>query len=560
MEASQMTVLTVEIPDGTSRAKLIRADIWVRPISEGLSSFLILFNNQDGSYNATFSPQNTCDIQADSITLLKGYLDLPESQVYDRESIFTHFLRVSGRGYGQDLNNLYLTKTYDYGTLLDDLIDDALDTAYTGYPDPPGRDVTYTTGGAGPALPGGYEAKRTYLLELIKDLCERENFDAYVANDKALQIVDLSSPPSSGITLKSVAGASDNNILAFKPIEMSRADGGRIYNYIEVLGPKVQDGYTDGTAGDWDADYATLTNETTTKHEGKSSIKAEATGTAEMYVYLDFSSGLYSKTLNYLDWSRYEAESMSWWTRTSSVGSFNCHCRVRLKDTNNQEIECFNNALTPDTWYLLGAYVGPGQIILPASSNIDGQWQYIGASSSFNWLLKEVGFWSVDAGISMDERQTLLIIDDLWLPEDMISIKENAASQVTYRKRMLSINKQYIKYQLELDDYASKILGVTKDPVRKISLQAKGSAGIIGGVNKWLPCNTVTLNIPALGIASETWRMGSIHHAIQPYEDLGGGWDWITDVELVEQNAKWRQSYGDYQGSLDDRIRSLEKK
>jgi len=568
-----LTTLTVEIPDGTARAERIRADIIALPLSQGLSHFILSINNQDGSYNSTFSPQNSVDLKADNVTILKGYVDDIISLADDRNDTFRHLLRVTGRGVCQDLASLFHTEEYPYNTKIDDLIENALDTAYTGYPDPPGRDITYTSGSSESQIAGGYTAKDTYLLNIFKDVMERENYDGYVNDSKALQLINLSSPPASGITLKCVNGASDNNILGFSPIEYMWSRGLSIYNYVKVVAGRVRNGYSHYNASDWTPIDAgtTVADETTIQKTG-ASIKGTYTfgAASPLHFYLDFSGGLYSKSLNYLDWSIYGQEEMACWAYITVVGNpASRRCRFYLKDSAGNRIYYYNaayeGAISAGTWCWIGAPVGmdcaikagPGP---PHPTN--DRWYYDGAFPSFNWQIEWLGFSNMDLGDDAGNYQDKIIIDDMRLPEEMLSISEDAASQASYRKKQLRIPKPYIATQIELDDLSAKYLAILKDPPKKFTCWAKGSTGLIGGANKWLPANTLTLNVPGtdpgLGISNETWRMGAIHHILEPYEDKGSGHDWVVELELFEQSAKIWRNLEDVLGGIDERIRGLE--
>ena len=565
-----MTSLTVEIPDGTDRsAKVLRVEMWPRSLSSGCGSFVILFENQDDSLNGIINPQNTVDIKVNTVDFMKGYVDTVKHVVYDREDTFLHLLRISGRDYSQDIANLIHTESYPYNTRIDDLIDDALDDT--------SAEVTYASGSSESQIAGGYEAKDDFLLDIFRDVMERESYDAYVNAAKAFQLIDLSSPSASGITLKSIAADSTNNILASSPIEYTEHDALPLKNYIKLIGQRVRDGYSDGNVSDWTGGTNTaVSNDITIKKEGASSIHGVLTydGVNAIHFYLDFSGGLYSKTLNYLDWSIYGQEEMMWWARADDIGATARYCRPRLKDTTGNVIDFYNSAfetagMTAQVWYWLGAPVGI-ECDITGGLTAD-KWHWItNVDGNFNWHIENLGFWSVAPGSADDSFQDDLWIDDVRLPEEMVSITSDAGSIATYRKRCIPIRKPYFKTQLELDDYALGVKAILKDPFKYLKLQAIGTAGIVGGADKWLPANSLTVNIPRLAINSETWRMVNIHHIVEPRKDLDGqGHDFITEVELVPESNKVIGYIFDaltsgrlepVVGSLDQRLKSLEKK
>jgi len=563
-----MTSLTVEIPIGTPRtAKVLRVEMWPRSLSSGCGSFVILLENQDDSLNGVINPQNTVEIDVNAAIFMKGYVDTVKHMVYDREDVFLHLLRISGRDYSQDIANLIHTESYPYNTRIDDLIDDALDDA--------SAEVTYASGSSESQIAGGYEAKDDFLLDIFRDVMERESYDGYVATTKAFQLIDLSSPPASGITLKSIAGDSTNNILASSPIEYTEHDALALKNYIKLIGQRVRDGWTEGEV--WPGGTnTTVSLETTLVKAGASSIHGVLTwnGVNAVHFGLDFSGGKHSKTLNYLDWTIYGQEEMMWWARADSIGAVANYCRPRLKDTTGNVIDFYNASfetagMSDDVWYWLGAPVGVECDITAGLTN--DKWHWItNIDGNFNWRIENLGFWSVAEGVDDAHFQDDLYIDDLRIPEEMVSITEDAASIASYRKRCIPIRKPYFKTQIELDDYALGIKAILKDPLKYLKLQAIGTAGIVGGVNKWKPANSLTVNIPRLAINSETWRMINIHHIVEPYKDLDGqGHDFIAEVELVPESNKVIGYIFDaltsgrlepVMGSLDQRLKSLEKK
>ena len=559
----------VEIPNGTVRtSKVLRLEMWPRSLLTGCSSFVILFENQDDSLNGVFSPQNTVDLKVNNADFMMGYVDTITHLVYDQEDTFRHLLRVSGRDYSQDAMNLIHTESYPYNTRIDDLIDDALNDT--------GSEITYASGSSESQMAGGYEAKDEFLINILRDCFERESYDGYVNAAKAFQLVDLSNLTASGITLKSVAGAADNNILAIpQPIEYTEADGIPIKNYVKVIGQRVRDGWTDGNAGDWTgAANVSVSNETTIKKVGTASILAEASapGVGNPDFWLDFSGGLYSKTLNYLDWSIYAQEEMMWWGRGNRTGAGALYCRPWLTDTTGNEIDYYNAwfegaGMTSGVWYWLGAPLGTECVITAPLTNDRWHWQ-TNIDGNFNWHIEKLGFYGLGTGV-MGNYQDKMYIDDLRLPEDMVSISEHGGSQGSYRKRCMPIRKPYFIQQAELDDFSAAALAVLKDPPEYLKVMAMGTAGIIAGANKWIPATSLTVNIPRLSINAETWRFVKLHHIVEPRGNLDGhGCDFITEVEMVPSTTKLLGRLYDalssgkvepQMGRLDERVRAIEK-
>jgi len=559
-----MTSITVEIPDGSDRSsRALRMELWLRGLTSGCGSFAVLLDNQDESLNGVFAAQNTVDLKINSVDFMKGYVDTVKHVAYDREDVFLHLLRASGRDYSQDMQNLTHTEAYPVNTKIDDLIDDALaDTS---------SEITYASPSTGSAIAGGYEAKDDYLADICKDLFERESYDGYVNSAKAFQLISLAAPPASGIALVSTPDNPNNNILAASnPVEYTEVDGLAIKNYIKVIGQRVRDGWTDMNSSDWQvpANMA-VSNDTGTKKVGASSIKGTLTydGATANKFYLNFSGGLYSKTLNYLDWSIYGQEEIMWWARANSPGAMTNYCRPFLQDTTGNVIDFYNAAfetagMSDNTWYWLGAPVGT-ECEVNAGLTAD-EWHWVtNVDGNFNWHIERLGFWSVVAGTAADNFPQYLWVDDLRVPEEMVSITEDGASQGSYRKRMVPIHKPYFILQKEVDDYAASVKAVLKDPAEYMKVWAIGEAGIIGGANKWLPANSLTVN----GV---TYRFVNIHIIVEPRRNLDGkGHDFIVECDLVPQTSKIigfiydALASGNIQpvvAKLEERVRSIEKK
>jgi hypothetical protein len=566
-----VTTLTVEIPDGTDRsAKALRLELWFRGLTSGCGSFVVLFNNQDDSLTGLFSAENTVDLKINNVDFMKGYVDTVKHVIYDREDVFLHLLRVSGRDYSQDMQNLTHTEAYAVNTRIDDLIDDALNDS--------GSEITYASGSSESQIAGGFEAKEDYLGDICKDVLERESYDAYVDMSKAFQLIDLSNPPDSGIVLQSVVDSAFNNILAAQPIEYTETDGLPIRNYIKVVGQRVRDGWTDSNASDWTGGTNTaVSDDAVNKKVGQGSILGTLTydGVNANKFYLDFSGGLYSKTLGYLDWSIYGQEEIMWWARVYTEGAMTGYCLPFVEDTTGNVIDFQNPGsygMADNTWYWLGAPVGVEcEITAPYT---DSKWHWItDVDGNFNWQVEKLGFWSVVTGTAANNYPQKIWIDDLRLPEEMVSISEDAgggSSQALYRKRDLVIPKPYFILQKEVDDYAVSVKTILKNPIRYLKLWAAGTEGIIGNANKWLPANTVTVNIPQLDLNAATYRFVNIHLMAEPKRDLDGtGHDFLAEVDLVPQTSAIIGFIYDALASgkvepivakLEERVRSIEKK
>lgn len=87
-------------------------------------------------------------------------------------------------------------------------------------------------------------------------------------------------------------------------------------------------------------------------------------------------------------------------------------------------------------------------------------------------------------------------------------------------------------------DVSTSVLEKKKDPLEQINLKILGSSAIVSSNLKLLPGNTVVLNLPLLGISSETWRLTNLAFKCFPYFNLSHGHDFIGEISCLPQNLK----------------------
>ncbi|GAH03652.1 unnamed protein product, partial [marine sediment metagenome] len=109
-----------------------------------------------------------------------------------------------------------------------------------------------------------------------------------------------------------------------------------------------------------------------------------------------------------------------------------------------------------------------------------------------------------------------------------------AASQVAYLRRPLPVNAPYIRHQLTFEYKADQLLAHhLSSGIDLIKFTTPGDQRLrYAG-------QTVTVNIPQLGLYNALFYMTMIHHIIEPYFDVseGYGFDWVTEVEAVPING-----------------------
>jgi hypothetical protein len=478
----------------------------------------VLLENQDNEYGGTLDPQDPAELKINDVSMLKGYIDDVLPSVDDPFAVYRNLLNVVGRDYGQDLANLFLTKEYRDENY-DDIFDDALSTA--------GSEITYTSPSTGSIL--DYSFKRQFLLNGFQDLAKLVDADFYVDDLKALQLFLLSAASSSGVTLKAVAGASDNNVLSLKQI--GEKVGFDLKNYIHLEAGDVNDHWTEMNASDWSnmgVPTETVTDDTSIFLAGKASIKTTiATAAAGRYHQLELSFPRYSYTS--LDLSEPEQEG-SYLVRHDLGSGGTWKWRPGLKDGKDNIIyykDVANTDSIPQNKWR--------EITFPLGDELDigtddKQWYWSAyIDPPFDWAdIVSIRFHSISAA-SNNNRS--FWTDGIKLPIPAISISEDATSQSTYRKRMIPLTRNDIKSQIQLDDLAASELAHRKDPTQKLNVVASFQSGC-----KYAG-QTIVVNAPSSGISNITYRILGLHHVAAPGEDLLRGHDAITEFDLVKHET-----------------------
>ena len=124
-----------------------------------------------------------------------------------------------------------------------------------------------------------------------------------------------------------------------------------------------------------------------------------------------------------------------------------------------------------------------------------------------------------------------MYIDGITVPLSPISITQNVAgSQAIFRRRPFIDQRPDIRTQNALDEKANYLLTHHEgDAINEIKLTSQGNTALrYAG-------QSVTINVPLLGINNAIYNMTQIHHIIEPYTDVTGayGFDYITEIEAV---------------------------
>ena len=514
-----MTSVTVVIGGHTVSNSVIDVDIWMnKKTCIGVCQLRI--DNTADQWGDDFEPNDALLVSINDILMFSGTVDnvMPE---LDKKGVLSNYITVRGRDGGRRLDDLYYTENF-VSTRSGAIID----TILAGVGDP----LLYTDPGATPFIK--YNSQRTKLTDSFKDICDLSAWDMYIDTTGRIQFF-ASGTTASGVALKSVAAAIDNNLLFFEEYEEIGYD---IKNLIEVHAGSVKDHYTDGGAAQWTdllAGGTTFSDETAVYIYGSESIKVVAADNDETFG-LDFTVGaapyyLYSQG-GTIDMSKFAQNKVVFRHDDASTGNYSF--LPYLKDGGGNEIvftrnssgqgkDGFTNNITTtvDKWrslsYQTGEHVSNEVVAIPQS----GRWS---GDVGFDWTdVVAIGF-----NLVTEATMDTIYIDAWYMPAiEAKSIVTDAASVGDYDTRMYSEYRKDLKSQTALDAESAKILAYRKDPLRKFKATASGQTG-----TKYAS-QTVTVEADSHGV-DDTYIIITLHHILHNDTNTRG-WDFITKYELA---------------------------
>lgn len=546
---------TIEVTAGLKD----RIEIW-RKATDGTGKFKALLL---GSWVNQFDADDPIQIRFDDIIVFEGYIDrgLP----FAEGDVYNQFYQLVGRDYGQDLMNKHVNKTGNWmykKQYADLIIADMLTKTNSEITFTPSGDHKYGTADPIPEIIYTDEGDE-FLIEAFRKIFEQIDYDFYVDENKVLHIFPIGSVDS-GIYLKCVAGALDNNLLNLQKTEFDSYD---IKNYVIAKVEKIDDGWTDGNAADFTHESGNIvTDDFTIVNKGMGSIKCEKGTSDNMRLSLEFPKYNY----DYLPFDTVQEETVRIISRFTTTIN-NVELAIILQDNVGNQILYHVPALPKDFWNQITFPIGLGVHIEPYNNIlntwhgvVDNGWQYLSGYSAFNWKVVKLTFL-VDKNYPGNSYATVMWLDGLSIPFPMVSYKQDEASQNLYKVRRHVINARNIRTQSELDELAQSELTKLKDPLYSLHVTALGSAGIIGGAFKWIPGYMVTVHSPADGINNQQYRISEVHCVVS--EAGESGHDFIVEADLVpkELSISGRRLSGVQTPEiallreLSDRVRYFEK-
>ncbi len=526
-------MLTQVVIGGADRStNTLRVEVW-RTINS-VGRWMVVLRNTAGVYNNTFDVQNQflIDVNGFANTLMQGRVDGPAVTLSgnDLESIWDEYVVVRGVDQAQDLlfhndfEHDYPVITQQIKTVLNDIFNVQL----MGL-----TNITYVMpGGATPVIGPVEFREGAGFLGTLQEAFRRAPWIFYVDDVLALQ----SGAPgfsASGVILNSVAGDVTNNILGVT--ELQERDGDKLYNYVKLYGKNPMfDGYTEQNAVGWTffpvgngADDTNIVRVGTYSVVGWGSnpvVIGQPTLSLTLptfnYATYDFSKGELGV------WARYDNTAAAPGTPGAGGAASPDYLFCVLTDGGGITAGYFgaSTLLYINEWGYCTFPLGEAGSFKAATIN---EWFF--NAPGFDWGNVVNVEFSLRTAVALDDPSHLYL-DGISIPLPCIAIIENIPSQTAYRKRPYIDSFSHIRTQSALQEEAASFLPHhDATGIERIRLTTPGNRSLrYAG-------QTVTINIPALGLNNAVFYMTEIHHVIEPYQDVseGYGFDWITEVEAV---------------------------
>jgi len=238
--------------------------------------------------------------------------------------------------------------------------------------------------------------------------------------------------------------------------------------------------------------------------------------------------------------------------------------RINLQDDAGNRISYSYHAESnrkQDLWYQYTFPVGTDCEIMKYRSwkTRNQVWEYANSESTdFNWKVVKIEIYA-------NSVCDYVYIDGISMPVQTLAIKQDAGSQSSYKVRRTTISGRHVRTQAELEEYGDSELEKLKGPYEGLKIIAKGSAGIVGGIDHWYPGGIVTVTSTPDGI-NASYIMKDIHLVLSE-TPLYQGHTFIAEVNLIPVTAKLSGRRGELVDShetgmlreLHDRVRFMER-
>ena len=519
--STSVTNLTIKAAD--RKDYFIRAELW-RTVN-AVGRWLVTLDNTGQRYGATgFDVQDDFRIDIGT-TLMEGRIEGPgvTFKGVDAMDDFQEFLLLQGVDQMQDLlfHNDFERSYPETGAgqqikdVLQDIFITPRITTNITYPWPAG--VTPTIGGIEFKEGGSF-------LGTIQELHRRANYLSYV--DDALVL--RSGAP--GFSASGVLIIEGTNIIKF--IDWNRRRGDKLYNYIKIYGKNPQfDAWTEFNAASWGGWPFAPTDDMAIVRVGTYSLR-QMNAAPLTILRFNLTCPIFNYPVNGLDLTKGKIGVWAYYDNLGGgVAPLRMRVNCRLTDNAGGIADYYGSKsyVYRDHWGFCEFPLGEDY---DASGAVNAdRWCVQVAGTTFNWdQVNRIQFMLPRPNLAGNQPFNFYI-DGLTLPIPPIAIAQNAVSQGTYRWRPLILPRPDIRTQNALDSYATALLAHHENSsVDYIKLMT------IGCPTLRYAGQSVTITAPTIGIVAPTiYYMTDIHHVIQPYTDVSGGfgYDYITEIEGI---------------------------
>jgi len=477
----------------------------------------------DVTAGSALAPANsTARVGINGVELLRGYVDDRLPEVSDEQTVFEKEAVIKGRGYGRDLAFKFLSgkdaKIVDVP--FNEFVAEAIQRASC---------YLITSVGDSNDFPSvACDIDRTYLIDAFNEAASKSGCDFRVTNERVCYTWPIAKSPDSGITLKSVAGANDNNILTIKSPEISFD----LKNSIRVDSGNLNDHWTELNCSDYRASYdggnlsTGFYDDTTRYIAGKASIRARVTAGSD--AQSNRAINIYLRVADYghdyIDLSDIAEVSGSIWTICDMGSGQGRELFLYLRDDAGHD--AYPYALTNNKTsfrkfdFKLGADYTIGQ----------GSPQAQPIPAGFTWRLTRIGV-AVQL-YQVSSVQGYVWFDGLSLDGVAISVvSKDQASITAYAERMLPLSRTDVRSQRELQQIADVEVLHRKDPLKTMTLTCTYQPNLL--YTGYL----VNVLVPDLyvgnGNSAVKYRVLSIRHEASPGVPICRGYDAVTILELA---------------------------
>ena len=519
--STSVTNLTIKAVD--RKDFFIRAELWRTVNSVG--RWLVTLDNTSQRYGATgFDVQDDFRLDTTS-TIMEGRIDGPgvTFKVVDAVDDSQELLLLQGVDQMQDFL-FHNDFEYEYpenvaGQQIKDILNDIINTPRIT------TNITYLwPAGATPAV-GGIEFKEGgSFLGTIQELHRRANYLYYVDDALALQ---SGAPGFSASTVLIVEGT---NIIKF--IDWNRNRGDKLYNYIKIYGKNPQfDAWTEFNAASWGGFPGGPTEDVAIVRVGTYSLRQVNIAPLTILRFT-LNCPVFNYPVNGLDLTKGKIGFWAFYDNTGGgVAPAQMRVNCRLIDNAGGIADYFGSKtrIYRNHWGFCEVPLGE-DYDATGVLGIPNQWCVVVGGTVFNWGQVDQIQIQLPRPTLAGNQPFRFYIDGLTLPIPPIAIAQNLPS--IYRRRPFILNRSDIRTQNALDSYATSLLAHHENSsVDYIKLM------VVGNPLLRYAGQSVTITAPTLGMAAPgtIYYMTDIHHVIQPYTDVSGGYgyDYITEIEGI---------------------------